>query len=137
MGNTKRYLVSLMGSLPTEEEKNDPNNDFSNPFVKDIKDIPFLKETPRNTCMRDPLTTFPEGEVKTRPMSWDVVNADELPANWDWRDMNGTNYASWTTNQHIPQYCGSCWAQGSTSALADRFNIMTKNLMPTPVALNP
>mmetsp|Transcript_54118 Transcript_54118/g.69538 ORF Transcript_54118/g.69538 Transcript_54118/m.69538 type:complete len:306 (+) Transcript_54118:14-931(+) len=64
------------------------------------------------------------GEFLKTPASNLVYPSEDLPVSLDWSKMNGTSYLSPIRNQHIPVYCGSCWAMGSTSALSDRFNIM-------------
>eukprot|EP00828_Plagiopyla_frontata_P014121 TRINITY_DN1861_c0_g1_i4.p1 TRINITY_DN1861_c0_g1~~TRINITY_DN1861_c0_g1_i4.p1 ORF type:complete len:405 (+),score=48.83 TRINITY_DN1861_c0_g1_i4:51-1265(+) len=76
---------------------------------------------------KDPNTHFVHEKIIT-PIT--VLNISQMPLNYDWSNVNGTNYLTVTKNQHIPQYCGSCWAQSATSAMSDRIKIRRKAAWP-------
>ena len=65
------------------------------------------------------------GNIKTP-----LEPVDDLPDQWIWNDIDGTNYLTNIRNQHVPQYCGSCWAHAATSALSDRIKIVRKAAWP-------
>ena len=50
----------------------------------------------------------------TSPRPHDVLDVAQLPKDFDWRSVNNTRYVTISRNQHIPHYCGSCWAFGTS-----------------------
>jgi len=65
----------------------------------------------------------------TRPKDT-IIDNSVLPDSWNWGNIDGKSFLTKSLNQHIPQYCGSCWAHGSMSALADRVKILRNGTSP-------
>lgn len=68
----------------------------------------------------------PSVNIEDHLITHDNLNYLQLPQSFSWSNVDGTNYLTKNLNQHIPVYCGSCWAHGSISALGDRIKIARK-----------
>lgn len=76
---------------------------------------------------------FRHGKIETCFHSWKciplliIMNSyllkENVPDSWDWNNVDGKSYLTKMLNQHLPHYCGSCWAHGAVSALSDRIKI--------------
>jgi cathepsin X len=62
-----------------------------------------------------------ERVLSKRPHEY--LSADDLPENFDYRTKG---LLTTDLNQHIPVYCGSCWAHSAMSSIADRIKIATE-----------
>jgi cathepsin X len=66
---------------------------------------------------------YKQGMGATSPEPKDYIKTEDLPLEHNWCNINGQSFCTQSRNQHLPQYCGSCWAHGSVSALGDRVKI--------------
>lgn len=71
----------------------------------------FIQTMPGNTIENDYFSPLPISYIRSLPLAF------------SWSNINGTSYLTHMLNQHIPQYCGDCWAHSSMSSLADRIKI--------------
>ena len=66
------------------------------------------------------------GEHVTSPLPHTFLTQDDIPAAYDPNDVGGITLVTSDLNQHIPTYCGSCWAHAPASSLGDRIKIAAK-----------
>ena len=70
------------------------------------------------------------GELVLTPLPHSYITAADLPAVFSWADKGGRSWLTLTRNQNLPQYCSSGWAHATTSALADRVQIIQNASQP-------
>ena len=76
---------------------------------------------------------FHQGHVRSNVRLQSIktpLPRDTPPPQWRWDNVNDVNYLTVLRNQHIPSYCGSCWAHAATSALSDRIKIQRRAAWP-------
>ena len=89
---------------------------------EDIKPRKVSKDAP---CRIKP-DVMPKDKIIT-PLN---IPDNEVPDQWLWNDIRGSNLLTTVRQQHIPQYCGSCWAQAAASSLSDRIKIARAGVWP-------
>ena len=62
-------------------------------------------------------------DLHRSPLPYTYIKPSQLPLEFSWHNVNHKSYLTHTLNQHLPHYCGACWAHSLSSALADRIQI--------------
>ncbi|KAL7551622.1 hypothetical protein ACHAWF_016582 [Thalassiosira exigua] len=93
---------------------------------------------PAATTAQDRPNPYPPPfEHVVHPLPHTYLELESLPREFTWQNVNGHSYLTRMRNQHIPQYCGSCWAHAALSSLADRVKIMRSYVGPRQPCLPP
>lgn len=117
-------------AVPAEFSAPERNNDVhcfedgSNCAPKAVKNV-LKKERPNQVWTQEQTESAGlqfRGNSTARS-SHDELSVAEFADEFNWCNKDGKNYCTTSINQHIPQYCGSCWAHGAISALQDRIKI--------------
>ena len=124
--------IDCTWAVPKDTWTDDVRNETKLSAEEKMPETQLKSEKP--TCRRESPKLMSEKVATKSPH--ESKDLKSIPDVWDWRDVRGYNFLTWNKNQHIPTYCGSCWAQAATSAIADRINIARNRKWPD-MALSP
>lgn len=126
------WATPANGGQPTMHNITAPPTTTQPKEAVEVSKEPFRYNDPSSPCRVEKAEfRTPESDRITAPLPHTYIKLADLPAAHDWRNINGTDFTTWNKNQHIPKYCGSCWAQATTSALSDRISILRNGAWPT------
>eukprot|EP00128_Syssomonas_multiformis_P009207 Colp12_sorted_trinity150504_noHs@5723 len=66
----------------------------------------------------------PQSVFRTENLQAPLLKKEQLPKEFNWGNVGGKSFLAPSWNQHIPQYCGSCFLHASLSVVQDRIKIM-------------
>ena len=121
-----RLKTPSKGLNPRQRE---PKRPSKVPLILLIATLTLLPAATRAQCQIDsdhisPFKWSPPPLNEPYPVNFTWGNADKL------KTGHPVNYLSQMKNQHIPFYCGSCWAQAASSSLSDRLSILRNGSFP-------
>merc|ERR1711959_884424 len=128
-------LLSLVGSLGVQEGVG-PEVSVLDGFSQDSDVLHQPPELDADGIPNHYVHVKNVEEKVLSPLPHQTLDMLQLPSSFDWRNVNGKSFTSIARNQHIPQYCGACWAFASLSAVIDRIKIMRKDAWPE-IVLSP
>lgn len=125
--------IELQCSFATPRAPGDEGGSFPRSSTPTIPVVPTVAKGTyhdyKTPCRRKNKGGLAQSLIKS-PLPASYMKLSKIPKEYDIRNMSGVNYATIDKNQHIPQYCGSCWAQATTSVMSDRINLMRKSAFP-------
>ena len=121
MGLNHKLLLGVL-LLAIFTERSEARLILEQPIKEALQNSPITTKTGKSGEQRS------KKGLKSAKHPW--ISPETFPKNFSWQNVNGVNYLTQARNQHLPQYCGSCYAISAVTCLSDRINILRNGSFP-------